>query len=192
MSDVNFTEVELKKPVEGSDLVLGATDVLQTTPRKFAMSDITERGRLFNVIDYGAVPDGVTDSWQAIKDCTDAAIAADSGIVYFPPTSKNNNKHFVTSDTVVFPDRTRVLMDSPLKASFTDRAIIQYGDTYHGGKWQRCDMMHIRLQAVFDTAGFWGDPNQVCIHVIGLQRCSLFEVTRTFGGYCGVKRAQSF
>lgn len=41
--------------------------------------------RVFNIIDYGAVPDGVTNNDAFIEDAITAAIAAGGGIIYVPP-----------------------------------------------------------------------------------------------------------
>jgi len=38
---------------------------------------------VFNVLDFGAVPDDEKSDKQAIQHCIDAAVANGSGIVYF-------------------------------------------------------------------------------------------------------------
>lgn len=50
------------------------------TKASFAMTN----GAWFNVLDYGAVGDGVTNDAAAIQSCVDAAVAAGGGAVFLP------------------------------------------------------------------------------------------------------------
>jgi hypothetical protein len=67
------------------------------------VSPITGVALTFNVKDYGAVGDGVTDDTAAIQTAIDAAAAAGGGDVYFPPGI------FVLSSTQVAVGHVRIL-----------------------------------------------------------------------------------
>jgi len=58
-------------------------------------SFLSAKGRFFDVNEYGAKGDGVTDDAPAIKAAVDAACDAGAGTVYFPP-----GKYLVNSATV--------------------------------------------------------------------------------------------
>lgn len=53
---------------------------MSLTKTSFAMTN----GAWFNVLDYGAVGDGVTDDAAAIQSCVNAAVAAGGGAVFLP------------------------------------------------------------------------------------------------------------
>lgn len=55
-----------------------------TPAQYYAAANKGLAGKIYNVEDYGAVHDGVTDDTGAIQDAINACFAADGGTVYFP------------------------------------------------------------------------------------------------------------
>lgn len=75
---------------------------------------------VFNVKDYGAKGDGVTDDAQSIRDCYDAAVAA-SGIMYFPSGT------YRTFSQLRFPDPLTVVMEGEIYSDI-QMPIVVIGD----------------------------------------------------------------
>lgn len=66
------------------------------------------KGKKYSVLNYGAVGDGVTDDYQAIYNCIEAA-AIDNGTVYFPI-----GYVFKINTSIIAADKVNIQMDSPI------------------------------------------------------------------------------
>lgn len=112
-NDANITTVA--DALNGSGLP-DALPILATgssTPRTLA-----DRARdVFNVLDYGAVPDGATVAQTAIENCINAALAAGGGTVVIAGDSRGNT--FLVDDSI-YPD----LLDAHLVIEFRGGAQI--------------------------------------------------------------------
>lgn len=97
----------------------------------------------FNVLDYGAVGDGVTDDRAAIQSAIDAAEAAGGGTVYFPAGTYVNN----TATLVIDSDKVTI--------QFEDGAILDLGEGI-GGFTITGD--HVSVYSAY-LAGNGTDPN---------------------------------
>jgi hypothetical protein len=127
----SFTGVNYKTGLSGAgepttlqavmDLVktsFGTTDfkVLVNSEEKL-LSDVLffTEGRVYNVVDYGATGDGVTDDQAAIQAALDAANADGGGFVYFPEGTYYIESALNVNGDITMAgdsrDRTKVLID---------------------------------------------------------------------------------
>lgn len=72
-----------------------AQEIIDRTNADAAIITRIDNMKIYNVVDYGATGDGVTDDTNAIKDAISAAENADGGIVYFP------DGNYLITDTLI-------------------------------------------------------------------------------------------
>eukprot|EP01102_Stenamoeba_stenopodia_P008700 TRINITY_DN2528_c0_g1_i1.p1 TRINITY_DN2528_c0_g1~~TRINITY_DN2528_c0_g1_i1.p1 ORF type:complete len:328 (-),score=75.42 TRINITY_DN2528_c0_g1_i1:574-1521(-) len=119
-------------------------------------------GKLFNVMDYGAVGDGTTKDTDAVASAFQAAESNDGGIVYFPAGSYLVGSFNMTNDTTLFVDEGATLLGStdpndypvipPLPSYGTGRDIPgpRYASLVHG---QNLTNVAIQGHGVIDGQG---------------------------------------
>lgn len=116
---MKFNEYPTISAIDGADTLLvnqNSTDsVKQISASSFA-DIIQKRQYQFNVKDYGAIGDGVTDDIVAIQAAVDDAAAAGTGTVFFP-----DGKYRVSSPIVI---TSAVALVGTNQAGFKDGCVI--------------------------------------------------------------------
>lgn len=94
LNGVEVISGSLASPAAGAGLAASrGSRYLSTSGRQYLKLTVADigwrqlliRGPYFNVVDYGAVGDNVTDNQAAINAAISAAVAAGGGVVFFPP-----------------------------------------------------------------------------------------------------------
>ena len=104
----------------------------------------TARDRRYNVLDYGAVGDGITLDTVAIKKTIDAVAKAGTGTIYFPKDKIFLTGPFnLTSHCTLYVERNATILASANKSDFTRiPALPSYGQGKKGGPTRRISLLH--------------------------------------------------
>ena len=170
-------ELDLTLPPVGngsiSNIAVAADADIACT--KIAGTALTSAGlSVFNVKDYGAVGDGVTDDTAAIQAAVDAA-AAVSGTVLFPAVADNGG--YLTTETITVPPYTDVTMHAPIiyDGAGGETALLVDGPTPAGANTNRALELRVRRATLSD----WTDETDIGIQLVNLYRSkvTIGEVT---------------
>ena len=108
------------------------------------LSERTGRAHAFNVLDFGAVGDGVTKDTAAISKAIAAVAVAGSGAILFPGGRRFLTAPFnMTSHCTLFIDANATLLGSTDFADWPEiPALPSYGFAKHGGTKRRTSLIH--------------------------------------------------
>lgn len=117
-----------------------------------------------SVTDFGAVGDGSTDDYAAITAAMAACSATGGGVVAFP------TGHYVVSQTLIVPDRVRLVGTSPqvsacrigTKSPFTGTILVDLGDNLSALFGVRLENLFIDASDVASTGVRMRQPNERC------------------------------
>lgn len=131
----------MKDYVQDIKTDIGDLDDLDTTDKTSLVNAINEINdisvdnkknidnmRIFNVLDYGAVGDGVTDDTTAIKNAILACKSNGGGIVYFPKTANE----YIVSDTLSLDGNIFVKGDGLSIIRFNSSVLFMCSGIYGG------------------------------------------------------------
>ena len=71
-----------------------------------------ESGLVYNMLDFGAEPDGKTLNTQAVQQAMNACSEAGGGTVYFPKGIYKAGSLFLRSNITLYPEATATLLQS--------------------------------------------------------------------------------
>lgn len=116
----------------------------QSGEATFWVSVRTGRQRVFNVVHFGAVGDGVTKDTVAVEKAVAAVKAAGAGTVYFPPGRRFVVAPFnLTSHCTLYIDAGASLVASKLSSDWPlIPALPSYGVGQRGGELRRTSLIH--------------------------------------------------
>ena len=108
------------------------------------LSERTGRAHTFNVMDFGAVGDGVANDTTAINKAISAVADAGSGVILFPTGHRFLTAPFnVTSHCTLYIDANATLLGSTDFADWPELpAMPSYGCAKHGGTTRRSSLVH--------------------------------------------------